>query len=603
MIREDTLPNLFQSRVKKYGDRVALRDKDYGIWQEISWNEYNQHIKNFSLGLISLGLERNDKVSIIGENCPEWLYSDIAIQTAGAISVGVYPTNPSHQVRYILDHSESKFVVAEDQEQLDKILEIKDELPLLKKVIVIDMKGLRKYTDPIIMSFEEVEELGKRLDRDQPYLYQRLLGEIKPEDVALMVYTSGTTGPPKGAMLTHQNILNMIKSFMPICPMYETDEVVSYLPLCHIAERVFSVFIPLYTGCTVNFAESLDTVQEALREIYPTVFLGVPRIWEKMHSGVVIKMQDATCLKRLLYKLCIPIGYRVVELKMAKKRVNLMWKVLYLLAYLFMYRALKFELGLSRTRFALSGAAPISPEILKYFHAIGTKVIEAYGMTEGTGIATIHRYDDIKLGTVGKPLPTVELKIADDGEILEKSNFVFAGYYRDPEATEKIKGDGWLHTGDVGFVDKDGHLRISDRKKAIIITSGGKNIAPSEMENRLKCSPYINEAIVIGDGRKYLTVLIQIEYENVAKWAQDNKVAYTTFKSLAQSPEVYDLIFKEIQKANKEFASVETIKKFTLLDKELDHDDDELTATLKVRRKAIDEKFGDLIEAMYRGKK
>ncbi|MDY7030927.1 MAG: AMP-binding protein [Thermodesulfobacteriota bacterium] len=602
-MREDTLPTLFQSRVLKYGDRVALRDKNYGIWDEISWNQYNDHIKNFCLGLIHLGLERDDKVSIIGENCPEWLYADLAVQTAGAISVGVYPTNPPHQVKYILEHSESKFVVVEDQEQLDKVLEIKNELPLLQKAIVIDMKGLRKYTDPIIMSFEEVEELGNELHKKKSDFYQGLLNETNPEDVALMVYTSGTTGPPKGAMLTHQNIINMIKSFVLICPIYETDEVVSYLPLCHIAERVFSVVVPLYTGCTVNFAENVNTVQDALKEIYPTVFLGVPRIWEKMHSNIIIKMQDATYFKRLLYKLCIPIGYRVVELRMAKKRVNFMWKVLYMLAYLFMYRALKFELGLLRTRIAASGAAPISPEILKYFHAIGMKVIEAYGMTEGTGIATVTRVNDIKLGTVGIPIPGVEIKIAEDGEILERSDLIFAGYFKDPQATETIKRDGWLHTGDVGCIDKDGHLRIEDRKKAIIITSGGKNIAPSEMENRLKFSPYINEAVVIGDGRKYLTALIQIEYENVAKWAQDNNIAYTTFKSLAQSPEVYDLIFKEVQKANKEFASVETIKKFTLLDKELDHDDDELTATLKVRRKAIDEKFGDAIETMYRGKK
>ena len=598
-MREDTIPHLLWRNVNHYGDRVALRQKDFGVWQEICWREYGQHVRHFCLGLLSLGLQRGEHVSIFGENNPEWLYADLATQSAGAISVGVYPTNPPREAKYVIGHSQSVFVVCDDQEQVDKVLEVKADLPAIRKVIVIDMKGLRGYKDPLILSFAEVEKMGRELDQREPELYGRFLTDLRPEDVALMVYTSGTTGPPKGAMISHANVLSMLQALTQVLPQNDKDETVSYLPLCHVAERMMSVFVPLYVGSTVNFAESLETVQVAMREILPTIFLGVPRIWEKMLSGVVIRMKDASWLKRKFFEAFFHVGEKVTRLQLDKKRVALALHLLHGLGTLCLYRSLKLELGLLRARVILSGAAPISPEVLKFFHSIGISVLEGYGMTEQTGVACVNLPDDVRLGTVGKPLPGVEVQLAEDSEILIRCSHNFVGYYRDPEATERILAGGWLHTGDVGEWDPEGSLKITDRKKEIIITSGGKNIAPSEIENRLKVSPYISQAIVLGDRRKYLTALIQIDYENVGKWAQEHNIAYTTFKSLAQNPKVYELIRREVEEANRDFATVETVKKFTLLDKELDHDDDELTATLKVRRKAVNERFGHLIEAMY----
>ncbi len=599
-MRQDTLPHLFMRQVERLGDRVALREKDYGIWQEISWKQYADHVRGFSLGLVEMGLRKGDHVGILGENVPEWLYADMAVQAAGGISVGVYPTNPPKEVQYILGHSESVFCVCQDQEQVDKVLAVKESLPMLRRVIVMDMKGLRNYRDPILISFQEVEQMGREAHLKDPNRFSSLLDQLRTEDIALMVYTSGTTGPPKGAMLSHRNIITMLENITKVLPLYDTDELVSYLPLCHVAERLLSVMVPMYVGYTVNFAESVETVTEAMREIYPTVFLGVPRIWEKMHSTVAIKMKDASWLKRRVFHTMLKVGKEYSDRKLGKGNISPLMRLKYGIAWLTLLRSLQKQLGLRRTRVAISGAAPISPEVLKYFHCLGVEVLEGYGLTEQTGVACINMPGQLKYGTVGPPIPGVELRIADDGEVLIKCGHVFEGYFKDPQATARVKEGEWLYSGDVGEIDEAGRLKITDRKKEIIITAGGKNIAPSEIENRLKCSPYINEAIVVGDQRKYLAALIQIDYENVSKWAQERRIAYTTFKSLAQHPEVYELIRKEVEEANKDFAQVETIKKFKLLEKELDHDDEEITATLKVRRKAINKKFGDLIEALYR---
>ena len=597
----ETLPGLLARNRQRYGERTALREKDLGIWQEVSWNQYYDHVKYFCLGLLSLGLKKGDKAAILGDNCREWLYADLAAQTAGAVAVGIYPTNPPKQVQYVLGHSDSVIVVVKDQEQTDKVLEVKDQLPKLKRIVVMDMKGLRHYTDPQIISFTKVEELGKEKGRQSPSLFEDLLSQIQPEEVALMVYTSGTTGPPKGAMLTHKNLVSLAKSFSQINPIGSDDQVVSYLPLCHIAERLVSLILALHLGYTVNFAESIDTVQESLYEIGPTVFVGVPRIWEKMHASIRIRMKDASPFKRLAYHFWIPIGRKRVDRSLQGKKEHTGWKCLYWMGYFWLYRSILDKLGLLKVRVAISGSAPIAPEILKFFRALGLRITEVYGQTEGSGISHVHLGHDTKIGSVGKPLPGVESKLEEDGEILSRSDMLFAGYYKDAQATETTRGDGWLRSGDVGMLDEDGYLYITDRKKDIIITSGGKNIAPSEMQNRLKCSPYINEAIVVGDGRPYLVALIQLEFDTVSKWAQDHKIAFTTFRSLAQNPEVYELVRREVEEANREFARVETVKKFRLLDKELDHDDDELTATLKVRRKSVEERFKDLINQMYRG--
>jgi long-chain acyl-CoA synthetase len=594
-----TLPGLLARNKERFEERVALREKDLGIWQEVSWSLYYNHVRDCCLGFRSLGLRRGDKVAILGDNCREWLYADLAAQAAGGVTVGVYPTNPPKQIEYVLEHSDAVLVVVKDQEQADKVLEVKSGLPLLKKIVAIDMKGLRQYGDPDLVSFSEVTDLGHQHAGANPRLFEELVAKTAPQDVALMVYTSGTTGPPKGAMLTHANLVSLAESFSAVTGIREEDQIVSYLPLCHIAERLVSVILALHVGYTVNFAESIDTVQESLYEIAPTVFVAVPRIWEKMHASINIRMKDSTFFKKTTYRIWIPFGKRMVEREMQGKPKPIVWRLLHRLGYLWLYRSILDKLGLLRVRVAISGSAPIAPEILKFYRAMGLKISEVYGQTEGSGVSHIHHGYDTKIGSVGRPLPGVECRLGDDGEIRTRSGMVFAGYYKDPGATQNVRGDGWLHSGDVGVLDASGYLYITDRKKDIIITSGGKNISPSEIENRLKCSPYINEAVVVGDARPYLVALIQIDYDMVSKWAQDLNLPFTTFKSLAQNPQVYELIDREVQETNKEFARVEGVKKFVLLDKQLDHDDDELTATLKVRRKSVEEKFKSLIDSLY----
>ncbi len=598
-MRTDTLPTLFLSQALDLGPRVALREKRLGIWEEITWTRYYEHVRNFSLGLTRLGLTPGDAVAILSENNQQWLYADLAVQAARAVTVGVYSTNPPEQVKYVLGHSDSRFVVVEDQEQADKVLDVKDDLPRLDKIIVVDMKGMRRYRSPALMSFQEVEEIGQAVHDEYPNLFEDMVSGTQSSDAAVIVYTSGTTGPPKGAILSQRNIVSMIDSVLQVVPVTSKDSVVSYLPLNHMAERIFSILIPLKTGAVVNFAESINTIQESLREIAPTIFMGVPRIWEKMHSSLYIKIQDATWLKRVAFKLLMPAGMKITEKKLNKQPIGPSDRILSWLAYIVIYRSLRRFFGLSRARITISGAAPVSPEVLKVFHSLGLRIREGYGQSEMSGITFIHHFDDVKIGTVGKPIPGVEFRIEPDGELVERGPGVFVGYFKDPEGTEKILRDGWLYSGDVGRIDEDGHLVITDRKKDIIITAGGKNIAPSEIENDLKFSPYIKEAIVIGEAKKFLSALIQIEFDNVAKWAQDKKIAFTTFKSLAKNKEVYELISKEVENTNTRFSRVENVRKFVLLEKELDHDDEELTATMKVRRKTIESKYKDIIDAIY----
>ena len=591
---------MFFSNVEKYGDkRVALREKEFGIWQEITWKEYGELVRNFALGMISLGLEKGDNVCVIGESCKEWLYSDLAIQSSGAVTVGIYSIDYAEGVRYIVDHSEAKFIIAEDQEQTDKVLEFRDKQPHLLKCIVMDMKGLRNYNDPFIISFYDVIETGKKIHEKDPSLFEKRLNQIKPDDVNVLMYTSGTTSNPKGVMMTHEIIGAWIEGLVKANPIYESDTVVSFLPLNHAIERLMSVFIPIHLGSTVNFAEDTSTVEQNIREISPTFFLAVPRIYENICSNIQIKMQDATWIKRLCYKIAIPIGYKLCDMDQEGKKISFFWRYLYFLGYLICFRALQDQLGYLRTRILYTGGAAVAPEMNRFFYAIGVKLRELYGMTE-IGIATTHQGRGWKIGTAGRILPGIEYKITEEGEFLCKSKSTFKGYYKNPKATAEAKQDGWMNTNDLVSMDDEGYLHVLGRRQDVFISSDGQLIAPDALENKLKFSPLIMEAVIVGEGRDYLTVLIQIDYPNVGKWAMNNKIPYTTFKNLSETKEVHDLIAEEVRKVNKTLAHDRQLKKFALLSKELDHDEDEVTATQKVRRAALREMYRDVIEEMYK---
>ena len=598
----ETSPSIFRDTVRKHGDRVAMRKKEYGLWHDISWNDYYRMVVHVGSALISMGLEKGDGVSIIGDNCPEWVVIDLAAQCAGGMAVGVYATNAWPQVEYVIQNSESKFFFVENEEQLDKWLNFRDNVPQLKKVIVWDLKGLRHFQDPVVMTYEELLELGKQAYEQDPQKIEKCMDEVKPEDTSMLIYTSGTTGPPKGAMLSHRNLTWMGRAITSDNPMTDTDEVMSFLPLCHVFEQLFSVLGHITHGFTVNFIESLDTVTDNMIEISPTVGYAVPRIWEKYYSAIYIKMSDATWFKRIVFYLALKIGQRRATLKMNFKPVPSYLEGLYQLAYFAVFRKLKERLGFDRMRIAYSGAAPISPDVLHFFQSIGVNLVEGYGQTEGTGVTCVSRVGRVKFGTVGPPLTGTEVKIAEDGEILVRSPSVFKGYFKNPEATAETVKDGWLYSGDVGEIDEDGYLRITDRKKDIIVTAGGKNITPQFIENKLKFSPYINDAVVIGDRRKFLSCLIMIDEDNVVKYAQDNKVQFSTYKDLTQAPEILKLIQGELDKVNETLSRVEQVKKFTILPKKLYEEDGEVTPTMKVKRKYVNEAFKDLIEGMYKGR-
>ncbi|MBC8177017.1 MAG: AMP-binding protein [Desulfobacteraceae bacterium] len=595
----NTIPRLFWQRVREWGDRTAMREKDFGLWKDISWRTYGENAKYVGLGLVGLGLEKGDRVAIISENNPEWLYVDMGTMGVGGVTVGIYTSDSPQQVEYVVGHCGAKFLLVEDEEQLDKILEVRENLPSLQKIIILDMEGLRDFSDPMAISFDELLALGKDRDQRDPELFEKLLQGPQPDDLAILIYTSGTTGPPKGAMISHRNIIEGMDGLWQIMPGYLTDELLTFLPLCHIAERGVTAFGGLRSGWVCNFAEEMDTVPQDIREVSPTMFFAVPRIWEKFYSGMILTVKDSTRLEKLAFKWAMAIGNKVSDYRLKGSEPPFYIKVLFKLADWTVLKNIKKAVGLNRVRLCISGAAPIAPDLLKFYHSLGIDMREVYGQTESSGGVTIHYPGDVKFGTIGKPVPGVHVKISDDGEILIKGPPVFMGYYNDHEKTRETIVDGWLHTGDVGRIDEDGHVIISDRMKDIIITSGGKNITPSEIENQLKFIPYINDAVVIGDGRKYLTALIMIDDENVMEYAQDNRIPFTTYASLTKAPEIIKLIHKEVEEVNKKFARVETIKKFRLIDVKLTEDDDEITPTMKLKRKFVNEKFRDVIESMY----
>jgi long-chain acyl-CoA synthetase len=548
---------------------------------------------------VALGLRPRDVVSILAENGPEWLYTDLGTMSVGGVTNGIYTTDAPRQVEYIVNDSGTRFFFAGDEEQLDKILEVRARCPGLVKIVVFDVEGLHGFTDAQVMSFDELLDVGARYDHEHPGAWDPLVEIARPDDLAILVYTSGTTGPPKGAMLSHRNIIFQLGFTDYLTPPREGDQQLSFLPLSHVAERTFTVFYPLSTGSTVNFAESIDTVPDNIREVAPAVFFAVPRIWEKFYSGVALRMREATRTGRLAYRWALGAGMRMAECRIEGRRPPVTLRVLYRLADLIALDNVKRSMGLHRVRGAATGAAPIAPELIKWYMALGIDMREVYGQTENCGLATAMPADRIKLGTVGVARPGTEIRLSPQGEILLKGPHVFLGYYKNPERTAQTVIDGWLHTGDVGRMDAEGFVTITDRMKDIIITAGGKNVTPSEIENQLKFSPYISDAVVIGDQRKYLSCLVMIDHETVAQFAQEKNVPFTNFASLCRAKEVQDLIWSEIERVNKQLARVETIKKFRLIEQLLTAEDEELTPTMKLKRTFVNRKYKDVIDGMY----
>ena len=599
---KDTVPKLFWAVVQHRADTVAMTFKEHGIWKPITWREYGRRACLTGLGLVSLGLKPGELVTILSDSIPEWLFADMGAMGVGAVSVGIYPTSSTDQVSYILNDSGSAYLFVEDEEQLDKFLERRDQLPAIRKVIVFDMEGLRHFRDPMVISYDDLLQMGEAYEAAHPKAWEELVPVAQPGQAAIFVYTSGTTGPPKGAMLSHQNIIFAIERFAEAVETDERDQTLAFLPLCHMAERAMTAFRPLGYGGVVNFAESPDTVMENLREISPTVFFAVPRIWEKLHSLVVVSLMDATKFEQWAYKQAMDVGYRVAGLKLSYKPVPAWLRMVHWFLTITVLRNVKKLTGLDKARLIGSGAAPISPDVLRWFIALGIPMIEMYGQTECSGLATAMSPDRIKLGTVGKPIQKTEVTVSGEGEILIRGPHVFLGYHNKPEKTrDAIDAEGWLHTGDVGLIDNEGFVKLTDRKSDIIITSGGKNITPTEIENKIKFSPYVTDAVVIGERRNYLTCLVMIDHDNVAKFAQDKRINFTDYKSLTRAPEVKELIWGEIEKVNKTLSNVENIRKFSLIDVLLTAEDEEMTPTLKLRRKFVNEKYKDVIDALYRG--
>jgi len=602
VLEGDTIPAMFWNAVKLRSERVWLRQKDLGIWRSQTWQQTGDAVREIAAGLLSLGFGAGQTASILSSTVIEWVQCDLAVLSCGGVSNGIYPTDAASQVHYLCEDSRTRVLFVEDDEQLDKALEVRSQLPLLRKIIVFDMEGLRELRDEGVISLHALREAGRAWLAQHPGCVEQHAQAVKPGDLAILVYTSGTTGKPKGAMHSHHGIVYTSRGYNTLIARSEADECMCFLPLCHIAERLGGEYFSLYTGARLNFVENPETVPENVREIAPTVFTAVPRVWEKFYSGVMIALKEAGAVQQAAYAWSIGVGQRIAARVLAGEPVGALLRLQFRVARLLALDNVRKMIGIHRSRLLVTGAAPISPELVKWYLALGVPMLEVWGMTETCGASTGVPANRIKPGSIGPAAQYNEVRIdADTGEIRVRGPNVFMGYLNQPEKTaEAIDADGWLHTGDVGVVDDEGFFRITDRMKDIIITAGGKNITPSELENELKFSPYITDAVVIGDKRPYLTVIIMIDQENVEKFAQDHDVPFSNYASLTRAAEVQELIQNVIDEVNKKFARVEQIKKFFLLDTQLSAEDEELTPTMKLKRKLVEKKYAAQIDAMYR---
>ncbi|MCK9379486.1 MAG: AMP-binding protein [Sulfuritalea sp.] len=602
VIPGDTLPKVFWNAVTTRRSKVALRQKELGIWREVTWTQFGDAAREIAMGLVALGLQPGDVVSILANTCKEWVFADMGALCAGLVTSGIYPTDSVAQCEYLCSDSRTRVVFVEDDEQLDKILEIRDRLPALVKIVIFDLDGLARFSDPHALSLQALRELGREYDRAHPGEFELRGNSRRASDLAILVYTSGTTGKPKGAMISHGNLVSQWRGLNKVVPQDESDSRMAFLPLCHIVERQYGAFFALYTGTVLNFVENPDTVPENVREIAPTILLAVPRVWEKFYSSVVIALAEAVRPHQWLYAWAIAQGHSVVKHVLAGTPVPNSLKLRYRLARWLALDNVRKTIGIHRSRILMTGSAPIAPDLIRWYLALGIPMVEGWGQTESAGIGTLNPPDAIRLASTGKALESVELRIADNGELLLRGPCVFMGYLNQPEKTaETIDAEGWLHTGDVGRIDADDYVTIVDRLKDIIITAGGKNITPSEIENELKFSPYITDAVLIGDRRPFVTALVMIDHENVEKFAQDNDVAFSNYASMTRAPEVLALIDREIARVNAKFARVEQVKSFRLIEIQLTSEDEELTPTMKLKRKFVNEKYAALIESMYSG--
>lgn len=598
---EDTLPKLLRRNYLRYGDRkVAMRKKDFGIWQKYTWKDVYEHVKYTSLGLIALGLQRGDRVALIGNNDPQLYWGEYAIQAAGAISVSIYVDCLPAEIKYYITHSEAKFIIAEDQEQTDKLISIWEECPTLQKLIYWDPKGLWFYEEPYLMSWEELEALGREYEKGHPGLFEENIEKTRGDDVAIFSYTSGTTGLPKASMLTHKNIIYFARCAQAVNPVYDTDNYLSYISPAWAAEQFMGIANFVDTGMVVNFPEEPETVREDIRDIGPDFVFYVPRLWEDIASEIRVKVGDSSWWKRFLFNQGLKTGYKVVSYREKRQPVPLLWRFLFKLADLAVLRAVRDRVGLKNCRFCTTAAMAASPDLIKFFHALGVPLVNVYGASE-CGLISAASPEDMKYESVGRLIPGNEVKI-EDGEICVRGPGVFVGYWKQMESYyEKLK-DGWYHTGDAGWIDEDGHLIYWDRVEELISLKDGSKFAPQFAEVRLRFSPYIKDAMVIGgEGRDYVTAILNMDFRTVGKWAEDRNIPYTTYTDLSQKPEILELLKKDVERVNKLVPPVARIKKFVNLHKEFDPDEAELTRTRKLKRAVMESKYADIIKGMYSG--
>ncbi len=598
-----TFPQLLRAVGGARPNAEALREKRYGIWQSMTFAHFDERVRRFASGLAALGMQDREPIGILGDNRPEWVIAELAAQSLRGFSLGLYPEGVVEEVAHVLTHGRVRFVVAEDQEQVDKLIDLWDggRLETVEKIIYYDPRGLDKYDLPYLMDFAEVEALGDTWAAENPGALEAKVAAGTSDDIAILCTTSGTTGKPKLAMLTHYNLMSMGRNLMEVDPMSADDEYVSFLPLAWIGEQMIALACGLQVGFSLSFPEDASTMQLDMREIGPKVMFSPPRIWESMLSQVQVRLGDAGWVKRTVFGWGYRIGDRFAEHRVRGRTPSLALRALHALADAVALRPVRDQLGLVRIKRAYTGGAPLGPDVFRFFHAIGVNLKQIYGQTEICGIAVVHRDDGVKFATVGTPIPGTELKTADDGEILLRSDAVFAGYYRNEEGTAAARdSQGWLHTGDAGYLDDDGHLVVIDRAKDVLLTADGTRFSPAFVENKIKFSQYVGEAVVFGGtDRPYVAAIVTIDGETVGTWAEREHLSFTTYTDLAQKPEVYELVAAHVARANEDLPESARVRKFVLLHKQLDPDDEELTRTKKVRRNVIADRYGRIIEALY----